>query len=275
MPVSTGDLPWWQPWKEKWQQNKNMKNITSEEAARRYYSTKLFLTLGAEHIYRHPAVRHDYKFFDADNKWYIYDNTPLQRTIQNFAEFPISTAFKENQPRLLITSVDIAEGKTITFDSYEKAAGIRKTEYYLENNITGEKGSKKNSTIGNVHKDKLITLRYDKGIELEQLMASGTLPGIYDPKKIGKRKFWDGGLLSNTPLRELLQSHRDYWVNVEGKEKAPDLDVYLVNVHTPKIPIEAIPKYYDEVEDRTNDIIFGDRSSRYDDSRNGLHRFDQ
>ena len=33
-------------------------------------------------------------------------------------------------------------------------------------------------------------------------MASGTLPEPYDAKEIGGRKFWDGGVLSNTPLRE-------------------------------------------------------------------------
>jgi predicted acylesterase/phospholipase RssA len=48
-------------------------------------------------------------------------------------------------------------------------------------------------------------------------MASGTLPEFYDPKEIGGRMFWDGGLLSNTPLRELIQSHREYWVNVEKR----------------------------------------------------------
>ena len=233
-----------------------MKNVASEESARRYYSTKLLQSLGAEHIYFHPTVRHDYKFFDPDNKWYIYDNAPLEKTIGKFAKFPIATAYKENQPRLLITSVDITQGKTITFDSYEKANGIRKTEYYLEaNKIKGGGNNKK--------KAKLVTLRYDEGITLDHVMASGTLPGIYDPKEIGNRKFWDGGLLSNTPFRELLQSHRDYWVNVEGQEKTPDLDVYIVNVHTPTIPIEAVPKYYDEVQDRNNDIIFGDRSSGY------------
>jgi NTE family protein len=88
--LDASKLPWWQPWSEKWQQNKNMKNIASEEAARRYYSTKLLQALGAEHIYFHPTVRHDYKFFDPDNKWYIYNNTPLIETIGNFATFPIA-----------------------------------------------------------------------------------------------------------------------------------------------------------------------------------------
>ena len=44
-----------------------------------------------------------------------------------------------------------------------------------------------------------IVIKYENGIELEHIMASGTLPELYDPKIISKRKFWDGGLLSNTP----------------------------------------------------------------------------
>jgi predicted acylesterase/phospholipase RssA len=38
-------------------------------------------------------------------------------------------------------------------------------------------------------------------------MASGTLPKFYDIQKIGERQFCDGGLLSNTQFRELLQAH--------------------------------------------------------------------
>ena len=47
-------------------------------------------------------------------------------------------------------------------------------------------------------------------------------------------RFWDGGVLSNTPLRELIQSHQDYWKFVENvtdsDESIPDLEVYIVNV---------------------------------------------
>jgi predicted acylesterase/phospholipase RssA len=91
-------------------------------------------------------------------------------------------------------------------------------------------------------------------------MASGTLPEYYDPKIISNRKFWDGGLLSNTPLRELLESHREYWMNVENKDEAPDLDVYVVNLHPSIIDINNPLSNYDEIKDRNNDIIFGDRT---------------
>jgi NTE family protein len=102
-------------------------------------------------------------------------------------------------------------------------------------------------------------------------MASGTIPELYEPKEICsdpnneicKHKFWDGGLLSNTPLKELLEAHTDYWVNVENKEEAPDLEVYIVNVHPSTIDLNNIPKDYDEVKDRNNDILYGDRTYKY------------
>ncbi len=93
-------------------------------------------------------------------------------------------------------------------------------------------------------------------------MASGTLPDLYDPRVICSRKFWDGGLLSNTPLTELLESHRDYWINVEKNEQAPDLEVCIVNVHPSKIDVHEMDSSinYDFIKDRNNDIVYGDRS---------------
>jgi hypothetical protein len=41
---------------------------------------------------------------------------------------------------------------------------------------------------------------------------------------------------------------------------APDLDVYIVNVHPSTISVKHIPSQYDEVKDRRDDIIYGDRT---------------
>lgn len=95
-------------------------------------------------------------------------------------------------------------------------------------------------------------------------MASGTIPIFYKLREIGGRKFCDGGILRNTPFRELLQSHQDYWTEEVGEDKdeIPDLDVYIVNVHPPGK--DAIPTDLDGVKDRINDITLGDRDSQYD-----------
>lgn len=71
--------------------------------------------------------------------------------------------------------------------------------------------------------------------------------------------------LDNTPFRELLQAHRDYWTKVVGDDKAkiPDLDVYIVNVHPSKR--DNIPSDHDGINDRFNDITYSDRNSSYDE----------
>jgi NTE family protein len=141
--------------------------------------------------------------------------------------------------------VDISEGETVIFDSYKKADGSRKSEY----------GSYVNGRHEHV-------IKYP-GILIEHVMASGTLPEFYDPQEIDGRKFWDAGILNNTPFRELLLSHQDYWQNVQHEDKIPDLEVYIVNVHPSKGDIDLTD--YDATKDRHNDITYCDRNSHYDE----------
>jgi NTE family protein len=180
----------------------------------------------------------------------VLNDAPLQSQIELFGDFPIATRLDKGEPRLLITAVDIAEGVAVTFDSYKKADGKRKTVYY-----SGAKYGRKEDE-GDF---KQIVIEYDDGITIDQVMASGALPELYDPKEIGGRKFWDGGVLSNTPLKELLSAHKDYWINVENK-KVPNLEIYIVNVHSSRIEDKHIPKFYDEINDRNIDLIYGDRT---------------
>ena len=37
----------------------------------------------------------DMKFFDPQNTWYRYDNEPLKESLEQFANFPIATDFRE------------------------------------------------------------------------------------------------------------------------------------------------------------------------------------
>ena len=75
----------------------------------------------------------DARFFDFQKVWYRFDSRPLKRSLERFAKFPIATSFDEKsslpQPRLLLVSVDVAEGAAVTFDSYETEDGSRKSEY--------------------------------------------------------------------------------------------------------------------------------------------------
>ena len=126
-------------------------------------------------------------------------------------------------------------------------------------------------------------------------MASGTVPVFYryaivpirskdkqanedstsNPKNAdGNNKdiryFLDGGWLSNTPLRELLIAHQDYWKNKSNGGKIPDLDVYIVNVHPSKYGGPKLRDDLDGVTERANDILYSDRNSHYDEKMTHL-----
>lgn len=243
--------PWFRPW---WDYFQSVNRLAgSSEAIRRYYSAKEFALLGAPNIFSPLAPIFDYKFFDLYNTWFRFSNEPLKRTLEKFAKFPIATNHEESQPRLLLLSVDVADGLPVTFDSYRQEDGSRKTEYgsYIR--------TQDNIGIGFEH-----VIRYDQGITSDHVMASGSYPvnfdyaslevECFDPNESkalikseisngsnmsknhgsssGKhykkeiRSFWDGGLMSNTPLSQLILYHRKYWYKVRGlKEKVPSLAI--------------------------------------------------
>lgn len=273
------------------------RSIATGEAARRYYSAKEFVITGVPNVFSPPIPARDKKFFDYIwNTWYRFSNEPLRKSLERFAKFPISTAFEENQPRLILVAVDVADGVPVTFDSYAKADGSRKTEYGRY--VRGQDGKE----IGFER-----VIRYNDGITLDQVMASGCFPVNFDytllevesyyyPDSVSNndflqrsendggnristrtssptdrdssgqyrkeiRHFWDGGLLTNTPLAELVVLHRDYWYKIRGlKDKVPTLTVAVINVHPTRQT--EIPTDHDGVLNRNNDIVFSDRSHR-------------
>ena len=230
---------WWDAAK------KQKKFNASLEAARRYYSVKEYLKYGTPNVFLPLPPEPDSKFADSDNTWFVHDSSPLQDTIERYSKdenkkkLSIATSWGNREPRLLVISVDVAEGKTIAFDSYHTKA-----------------------------EDPENSLYEGDGITIDHIMASGTLPVFYKFRELptkGGRKFCDGGILSNTPFRELLQAHRDYWRRIVGEDKdeIPDLDVYIINVHPTKQ--ENVATDLDAVKDRINDITFSDRNSHYEE----------
>jgi NTE family protein len=278
--------PWFKFW---WNGLHSMnKAFATGEAARRYYSAREFSLMGVPHVFSPLIPTLDSKFLDLyGNTWFRFSNEPLKRSLEKFAKFPIATSFEDNQPRLILVAVDVADGLPVTFDSYPKADGSRKTEY-------GRYISQKGNEIGF---ERII--KYDKGITSDHVMASGSYPvnfdyaslevESYDPPHVDKsrqkdqegieisqngnvntyqsyykkkrRYFWDGGLMSNTPLSQLVLMHRNFWYQLKGvKEKIPTLDICVVNVH-PSRQLQ-IPIDHDGVVNRNNDITFSDRSHR-------------
>ena len=216
-------------WKK--EHDKNNPNAASAEAARRYYSVKEFLKSGVDKAYSPLPPREDEKFFDQENKRILYNKQPLQKSIEKFVKFPIATNYEKGEPRLLVVSTDVAEGIPVTFDSYEKED--------------------------------------DDGIKIQHVMASASAPEFYDYEEISGRKFWDGGMLSNTPIRELIQAHKDFWEYKIGSKElensileeatlsVPDLELYIINLwHSSD---DVAPSDPDGMTNRLRDIIVHDQ----------------
>ena len=260
-----------------WDYSHHLNNVVAtSESARRYYNTKRFIFNGVPNVFKPSQTLTDKTFFDPSNVWYLYSNEPLKQSLEKFAKFPIATSYEKKEPRLLLVAVDVQEGSTVVFDSYEKADGSRKTEY-------GRYGQEfaHNGNEGFEH-----VIRYNNGIEVEFVLASGSVPVNYDYTKIvvenysnkhevknkneeGKksssrytinkkvRYFWDGGIIANTPLREAVLEHRRYWHYVR-KSEVPLLRAFIINVHP--IKQEYLPTNYDGVVDRKNDMTYHDRT---------------
>jgi NTE family protein len=256
-----GFMDWWD-----YMHNNVNPQIASGEAARRYYTAKEFAVVGVPTVFS-PLIPHfDTKFFDHQNIWYRFDSGPLKRSLERFAKFPIATTFDEKdsltQPRLILVSVDVAEGVAVAFDSYEKEDGSRKSEYgkYIVND---------GKEFGFTH-----VIRYDAGITSDHVIASASVPLNYGYTTLevksynkntseyekNKRQFWDGGIMSNTPLTEVVLHHRRYWLKNKGfKQTVPRLNIAIINVHP--IKQDSIPWDRDGIINRNNDITFSDRST--------------
>ncbi len=277
--------PYFQYW---WWEHGNLFPSASNEAVRRYYSVKQLLASGAWNVYSPLPPKMDTKFFDPLNTWHRYSNDPLRSIINKYWDydnFPIKTSLEQGEPRLLLVTVDVQKGVVITFDSYPKIIkngdddddDDRKVNYLWQTEYDDEKG---------------LVIRYDRGIGIEHVMASASVPIYYDYTIIEAEKsevtdngvnsiknsvryFWDGQLLSNTPLREVIGEHKKYWeslldpnklisevLNGEIQEqKVPDLEVYIANLW-PTEELE-VPVDHDLAIDRKNDLLYHDKT-KYD-----------
>jgi NTE family protein len=266
---------YWDSWR------KLDKRIASGESARRYFSTKEFIFRGVPNVFRPEMPAADKRFFDPSNTWYLYDNSSLKESLEKFAKFPISTNFENNEPRLLLVAADVQEAVPVVFDSYEKEDGTRKSQYGRYGNLKLGGETTEDQRKGFEH-----VIRYEDGIQADFVMASCSVPVNYDYTSLnvenysvvggeeqnnaarsddisssGKsvRFFWDGGLLANTPLRETVVAHRDYWYRVRKLEdNIPRLKFGIINLHPAKQ--EHVPSDYDRVMDRKSDIIYHDRT---------------
>ena len=148
---------------------------------------------------------------------YIYDNTLLEKTLEKYIDFKkLSPGAKPNNInnkddsnntiRLIISAVDVLSAEPIVFDSY-------KTQIQM--------------------KHLLATIGYPQygfpWIEVND--------GVYA---------WDGSLLSNTPIREVMMA-----------SPSNDKNIFVIENYPKKI--DRLPSNMIEVRSRAKDIMFTDK----------------
>lgn len=243
----------------------NISPAASAESARRYFSWIYFLFTGVPNVMSPNFPQPDTKFFMGVPPFARFDNTPMIITIKkywDYEKYPLKTHFEKGEPRLLLVCVDVMDAASaVTFDSY-----LCKTTYADGIPINKEEGKEDNFNY---------VIEYPHGISIEHVNASMSPHLRYQYPKFSAysererryidRYFWDGAYLSNTPLRELLQAHRDYWYEEGNDEKkhVPHLEVYIVNLYPAVENENELPSDADTIQDREMDIRFHDRT-QYD-----------
>ena len=158
------------------------------------------------------------QYYQPPWKWtYIYDNSILSKTLEKYIDFkklsPRSQQNNTNEgnsninPRLIITAVDVITAEPLIFDSYKKH------------------------------------------IEMKHLLATIGYPQYGFPwVEVSDGTFaWDGSLLSNTPIREVM-------VASPSKNK----NIFVVESYPKKI--EKLPANMSEVMSRSKDLMFSDKT---------------
>jgi NTE family protein len=159
-----------------------------------------------------PRWKPEYCFTDpqyfAPNRWtYLYDHSPLVKTAEKYIDYNKLQPNGNPNARLIITAVNVLTAEPLIFDSAKQE------------------------------------------ITAKHLLAATGYPTYYFPwTKVQEGVYaWDGSLLSNTPLREVIDA-----------SPVKDKRIFLVENY-PK-NIHKLPSNLQEVQHRARDIMFSDKT---------------
>ena len=93
----------------------------------------------------------------------------------------------------------------------------------------------------------------------DHIMASGSLPPGFPPVRIGDRHYWDGGIVSNTPLQYVFEHH----------DRERDFAVFQVDLFNAR---GRMPETIFDIENREKDIRFSSRTRLLTDHAASTHR---
>ena len=149
----------------------------------------------------------DPQYFAPNNWTYLYDHSPLVKTAEKYIDYNKLQPNGNPNARLIITAVNVLTPEPLIFDS---------------------------------EKEKITATH---------LLATTGYPTYYFPWIEVKEGIycWDGSLLSNTPLREVIEA-----------SPVNDKRIFLVENY-PK-NIDKLPANLPEVQHRARDIMFSDKT---------------
>jgi NTE family protein len=185
-----------------------IRHISQIKSMISFYSSA---TYGNKKVFM-PRWIPEYSFTDPQYytpyKWtYLYDHSPLIKTLEKYVDFNKLQPNGKPNSRLIITAVNVLTAEPLIFDS-----------------------SKQQITSKHILATTGYPPYYFQWIEVEK--------GVYA---------WDGSLLSNTPLREVIEA-----------SPVKDKRIFLVENY-PK-NIDKLPDNIHEVQHRSRDIMFSDKT---------------
>jgi NTE family protein len=98
----------------------------------------------------------------------------------------------------------------------------------------------------------------DHAIDLRHIMASGALPPAFPAVRIDDQLYWDGGILSNTPVEVVFDDN--------PRKNAMVFAVHLWNPHGPE------PETIWEVMNRQKDVQYSSRAASHIKRQRQLHK---
>ena len=242
-------IPFFSQWWDYWSRLGNGSLATSD-AARRYFASIQFWLMGIPNLVN-SFTKYDRRFnYPLINFLQRFDWSPLAQRLQEYRLkdgsklFPIKTV-PGKEPRLLTTAIDTQNGAGVIFDSYSDKVSYSTS---IDGKNKGE-----------------VTISYPKGLQVEHIMASTAIPAnsnfvTIDDIDSTPRRYWDGAFASNTPLRGLLQSHRDWYLFVK-KQQPPDIEnIYIVGLWPRSVKDLPVPPDNNFVWSRMWDLLFDDKT---------------
>jgi NTE family protein len=185
-----------------------MTHISQIKSVMSFYSSAIY---GNDKIFV-PRWRPEFALTDPEyftpNKWtYLYDHSPLLKTAEKYIDYNKLQPNGKPNSRLIITAVNVMTAEPLIFDSAKQQ------------------------------------------ITSKHILAATGYPSYYFPwAEVEKGVYaWDGSLLSNTPLREVIDA-----------SPVKDKQVFLVENYPKRC--DALPDNLLEVQHRARDIMFSDKT---------------